>query len=968
MRKILYALLIVCMVTLLCACSSSDVPDVFDPDIPGVTVFADGKMEYSVIVGLHSSDLVYNFADVFDSLSGTKATRKNDRWEETPLEVLVGPTERAFSVSLTEELSALSSESEFHYIIAEQDGKVAVIADNEIGYQYLADRIREVYCRDGVMKVPVGCHDLQTVTLDEYHKSEYYALELKKEEKREQIRKANEEKKEKQKQEELERMRKMAQNFNSEDFGSRTAFPTDLYGKPAVYPGKSHPRVLFTENSIETVRANFTAAENKAAYDRYMERSEQLCLGILEKTDGTKHNMDYNVLENIESMAFRYAMTGEAIYGYQAITAIKNVILTLDIPEGTLGDSCRAYGYVMYIAGCVYDWCYDLLSDECKQQIINGCVTLMGTEMEIGVPPVKQGAVYSHGTEAQLLRDWLTFAIACYDEAPDIYELVAGRIFTDYVDASNYFFASENHWEGSDYGPYRLHFSLYTQLLFDRMTDGECAVFSDDMQDVATTFLHYIRPDNQALRIGDFWSDIHTQYGFSHYAMVMFYAGNYYKDPVLKNFAWQHLNQFTKFATSNNSLSPVMLLTLNDPTVPLEDHHTISLTRLTKTPLVSAFARSSWTDPDSVMVYMTMNKSFSGGHGHMDLGSFQIFYKGILASDSGKYSSWGDPHHKGYTMQTVSSNSLLVYNPNLSEMKTGNFVYSGGQSIVYERVAIPETLDKILALPSQNQCSLLGAANAEKDGVYQYTYLAGDMTAAYDAETVDEVTRYMLSAATGNEEYPLVFATYDRITSDDASYRKSALIHVQEEPVITEDGFAIVTNTGNGSSGKMIVQSVMTETDYTLIGGEGRKYWLYDKNADTDDTTVEGAIEEYGWGRIEISPAAEAKTDYLLTLMYVTDAGNTAAPVKAADISTDMLAGAQIFGRALLFPRKDMLLASELTFTLAGDEETECYLTGMQSGTWTITDSAGSRTAEVVEGENILTFKAAGNVTVTPVK
>ena len=142
MRKILYALLIVCMVTLLCACSSSDVPDVFDPDIPGVTVFADGKMEYSVIVGLHSSDLVYNFADVFDSLSGTKATRKNDRWEETPLEVLVGPTERAFSVSLTEELSALSSESEFHYIIAEQDGKVAVIADNEIGYQYLADRIR----------------------------------------------------------------------------------------------------------------------------------------------------------------------------------------------------------------------------------------------------------------------------------------------------------------------------------------------------------------------------------------------------------------------------------------------------------------------------------------------------------------------------------------------------------------------------------------------------------------------------------------------------------------------------------------------------------------------------------------------------------------------------------------------------------------------------------------------------------
>jgi len=160
------------------------------------------------------------------------------------------------------------------------------------------------------------------------------------------------------------------------------------------------------------------------------------------------------------------------------------------------------------------------------------------------------------------------------------------------VDASNYFFAGENHWKGSDYGPYRLHFSLYAQLLFDRMTDGRCAVFSDDMQAVATTLLHYVRPDNQTLRIGDFWSDIHTAYSFSHYAMVMFYAGNYYKDPVLKNFAWEHLNQFSKFAISNNSLSPVMLLPLNDPAVPLEDHHTISLTRLTKAPLASAFARA----------------------------------------------------------------------------------------------------------------------------------------------------------------------------------------------------------------------------------------------------------------------------------------------------------------------------------------------------------------------------------------
>ena len=80
--------------------------------------------------------------------------------------------------------------------------------------------------------------------------------------------------------------------------------------------------------------------------------------------------------------------------------------------------------------------------------------------------------------------------------------------------------------------------------------------------------------------------------------------------------------------------------------------------------------------------------------------------------------------------------------------------------------------------------------------------MGGDMTNAYDAVTVDEVTRYMFAVATNDRNRPLVFVTFDRITSDDASYRKSALIHMQEEPVITDDGFAIITNTKGDNNGK----------------------------------------------------------------------------------------------------------------------------------------------------------------------
>ena len=92
--------------------------------------------------------------------------------------------------------------------------------------------------------------------------------------------------------------------------------------------------------------------------------------------------------------------------------------------------------------------------------------------------------------------------------------------------------------------------------------------------------------------------------------------------------------------------------------------------------------------------------------------------------------------------------------------------------------------------PALGQCTTLGATGMERDGKYLYSYMGGDMTKAYDAETVDEVTRYMLAAATQDEKCPLAFVTFDRITAKDSFFKKTALLHVQQEPEITDDGFA----------------------------------------------------------------------------------------------------------------------------------------------------------------------------------
>jgi hypothetical protein len=227
----------------------------------------------------------------------------------------------------------------------------------------------------------------------------------------------------------------------------------------------------------------------------------------------------------------------------------------------------------------------------------------------------------------------------------------------------------------------------------------------------------------------------------------------------------------------------------------------------------------------------------------------------------------------------------------------------------------------------------------------------------------------MLAVATGNSKCPLVFVTFDRITSDDASYRKSALIHMQEEPTVTGDGFIVITNTKGDNNGKLVVQYVAFDTDYTVIGGEGKEFWVNDKlgNLATNTSDASTNVSEYGWGRVEISPANPEKTNHMLTVMYVTDADNMSAAIKATDISTNELAGALMFGKAMLFPKNDKLISSEVDFTI--DNSADCYLTGISAGTWEIYNgSTLLKTVNVVDGENILTFTAnAGNYTIKPV-
>ncbi len=971
-----------------------------------VTVFSDGSTDYTFVTAQGASEEARELANRLADLSGAYPEVITDVVSESSHEVIIGDTNRPATEELVKKLQAEATATTFHYIIAEDDGNIVILSDDDIGYIYALSYIKETYIKDGVFSVPKGVCDIRHILWDDYYASDIYydrlVAEADKnhyEDGKEQL--GNEINRYENNKENtimtveqvIEQYKKTAAAFNTADFGeySEAIFTNaNSYRTPTVYPVEgSHPRVLFNESSISDVRANITADESSAAYKKYIALSEAVCDGKFKTVTGNMtDNWDASLVAKIEAKAFRYAMTGEKIYGYEAIIAAKNAMLTINVPH-TYPDWCRTYGYLMYVNACVYDWCYDLMTEEDKAQMVAGCVNLLGMHLEIvcyissaNKVPIAQGTMYGHGAEDQLLVDYLSFAIACYDEAPEIYELVAGRILNDYVEAQNYLFESGSPWEGAMYGAGgRSGATLMANILFARMKEGGTAPFTAKLEDAIVTTTYYMRPDNQPFRIGDI-NENRATYNNIGYGVNTFLAANFYKNAYLKDFSYDILQNFTYFSNGVAALSSIQFLAINDPEVSHVYTGEVPLTRNVTWPHTSIFARSANEDTDAFAIYMTMPENFAASHAHMECGSFQIFYKGALASDSGHYSSWGGTHHMGYNMQTVASNSLLIYNPALAERVNSyrpNMIYSGGQSIV-KSGELPTTLEALRNHDRLDQCTSLGVANVEKDGVYLYSYMGGDMTNAYDAVTASEVTRYMFAVATGDKNCPLVFLTFDRITALDESFHKAALIHVQEQPEITKDGFAVITNTNSTAhgqnNGKMIVQSVGFGTEYTVIGGEGKEFWIAGvdengnysleagKNLDSGYKLVENSIAEYGWGRIEISPAEAALTNHMLTVMYVTDADNNSAPVKAKDITSENLAGAMIFGKAVLFSKNEKLLTEDSSFTLT--EGAECFVAGVSAGTWTVMNgNTVVETVAVADGTNLLTFTASGAGTYT---
>ncbi len=87
--------------------------------------------------------------------------------------------------------------------------------------------------------------------------------------------------------------------------------------------------------------------------------------GTMPQPEAGKSNFDYKLFNAIEAKAYDYALNKNTEHGKSAIEMMKNALATADFVNDQF--AVRAYGRMIMTVGKVYDWCYDLISDDDKK-------------------------------------------------------------------------------------------------------------------------------------------------------------------------------------------------------------------------------------------------------------------------------------------------------------------------------------------------------------------------------------------------------------------------------------------------------------------------------------------------------------------------------------------------------------------------------------------------------------------------
>lgn len=745
-------------------------------------------------------------------------------------------------------------------------------------------------------------------------------------------------------------------------------FPIDSV---KVFPQNGeHPRLFITEESISEIKEKLKGDFFKKDWQNILSTANTDISCAL-PSDSNSYTAYSSYVEILTNRAFMYVL-GEVDSAHvdKTVAEMKNFISTVSFDGYDSTYASRYMGETMVMAACVYDWCYDRFTEADKRFTIRE-LKRIASLTEVGYPATRRSYVISHAIEDLIYKDQLAVGIAVYDEEPDWYNTVAAIIFDKMLPVKNFLNSSGNDSSGSAYGDARNGGASYAGFMFNTLGLEE-NIFSDNYNRVFHTWLYNRLPNGMWFKDGDDYSWYNNKANDTRstlFSWIFNWVGNRYSDPYLcrqaiLNYAWTGLP---------HTVAEIISL---DTESDARDVTDLPLTHFTTYPISSMTARTSWQNglnAPTAMAYVNMREVAVGDHQHMDVGGFQLYYKGMLALDSGLY-EWSS-HYYDYERRSIAHNVVLVYDPD--EVFNDSSVNDGGQKVPksFGFGGAGNTLANVESSIADGSCV------TAKDTVYfsgpdtykpEFSYISSNIASAYSSK-VSEYKRSAVFVNTGDEAYPALFVVYDNLKSSNPDFKKTWLLHSEEEPVTnTANNTVTLTRTADGYNGKLVNTVLVPSSDnaeLTVVGGEGKEFWAGGANHPAQ-TYIEGNHSDMGNYRMELSPANPSEDDVFLNAMAVADA-DTAVPMPSIyKEENDFLYGVTFLDKAVYFAKSRSGISESFSFDVRsnGFSSVDCLVAGCASGKWRIDGNGADIVVEIKsDGDCFAAELSPGSYTVTPV-
>ena len=756
-----------------------------------------------------------------------------------------------------------------------------------------------------------------------------------------------------------------------------------------------HPRVYFQQKDAEEIYAKRLIPSGTFAVDYASNGFTNTWAKIIENSGAytastvTATGTNDNLQKAIEANAVMYALDREA---YSA-NGEKAAALTVAYAQSSrTNNGPRPTDSIMITLAQAYDWCYDLFTAD-QLTIIRNKIIALAEAGEYGFLKWTGSSFTGHGSEQQFLHAHLLAGIAIYDEDPRMFDFVYNRIITDFVPSRYEMYKSANTGQGDSYSG---RYSNDLRAVFLLKGIGQPNPFTVDQAEVLKYYsIYQRRPDGAGMRSGDsYWP---YTYGYNFYWIydrtLHWMAATLWDDPVLQDEANRCL-----YSLQGSGLEAVTDLLLRNQDAGKNNTDPNGAAKVAELPLTRYFggilpsmiARTGWFDPnvaymsnmnstaDIVIADMRMPNYYPGNHQHIDTGSFQLYYKGWLAVDSGWYDDYETEHDMNYEKRSIAHNTITVFDPNEKFYYYGSELVNDGGQRTPNNMREPDSLDDLLNPANKYKVSEVigydfgGGGNPEIEPLY--SYLAGDMSLAYN-EKVSSHKRSMVFLHLGGD-VPGALIVYDSIASSDANFKKSWLLHSEEEPLVADARTVIERNDriGTGAmtaySGKLVNDTLLpADPVITKIGGPGNEFVVNGKNYPPRSGSYNPLThnDTAGQWRIEVSPETPNKSDSFLNVMQVMDVSfDEPFETELTEPAKGEIVGAKISGWEVYFSKSGELISHEIIVT-AGDGTDHILLSGLASGKWevngasvTVREEAGTIYIEATPGETYIITAAEG--------